>query len=115
MTIKPTHVTFEQAKLLKEKGFDIDTGYFYDIDGCVYRPLFNSSDIHAPEQHLVVEWLRVKHGIWVLIDIEDVRHLCNYVIKWHNNICLIETRGKGYKSPQEAYSGAFDNVLNNLI
>jgi hypothetical protein len=30
MEIKPTYVTFEQAKLLKEKGFDVECIYHYE-------------------------------------------------------------------------------------
>jgi len=30
MKIKPTYVTFEQAKLLKEKGFDVECNHYYE-------------------------------------------------------------------------------------
>lgn len=133
------YVTFEQAKWLKEKGFAELCFYYYENGKLVEPYLENGSStdvefrvdlsdlleyfnkwskrISAPEQHQVVEWLRVNHVIWVLIDIDDVKHsLCNYVVKWRNEICLNENRGKGFNSPQEAYSAAFDYIKdNNLI
>jgi hypothetical protein len=64
---------------------------------------------HAPEQWQVVEWLRIKHGIWV------------YVKQTHNNNFCFEITGRDgnvfnmNKTPQEAYSAAFDYILNNNL
>jgi len=89
MEIKPTYVTFEQAKLLKEKRFNIPCFYYYE-NGKLIEPYFkngsstdtgfrvdlldllehfnkHSKRVSAPEQWQVVEWLRVKHGIWIVI------------------------------------------------
>jgi hypothetical protein len=93
--IKPTYITFEQAKWLKEKGLN---DHFYRRRGedstrwvsCkyCYDPLDESKTlqlwswniesstkerlerlISAPEQWQVVEWLRINHGIWVSVNI----------------------------------------------
>jgi hypothetical protein len=90
--IKPTYITFEQAKWLKEKGFDqnINNAWFNRVgnylgicnvkeDGTqvTYSNTYSSSELVtreyyneccsyrycAPEQWQVVEWLRVKHDI----------------------------------------------------
>lgn len=101
MEIKPKYVTFEQAKLLKEKGFDLSTTKFYYLndkrgwhkDGELGEG-FNdeywgdntnlnwnrdgrlpfkpfSECVSAPEQWQVVEWLRVEHKI-------DLQAICHY-------------------------------------
>ena len=135
--IKPTYVTFEQAKWLKEKGFNEECIMFYtqpnskmfgiDEHGRYYsiknKPktlwiMGNVATLNiknvllAPEQHVVIEWLRVNHGIWICVnkskDAEDNGWFHYYVDnKWS---------AKLYDTPQEAYSAAFDYIKNkNLI
>jgi hypothetical protein len=110
MEIKPTYVTFEQAKLLKEKGLDgiqIDYG-------------LNQMLNHAktPEQWQVCEWLRVNHGIWVSVAIfvkRDETVVWVYDIYKNNYIIEQFQRSKGFNSPQEAYSAAFDYILKEMV
>jgi hypothetical protein len=123
--IKPRHVNSEQAKLLKEKGFDIECRMC--IEEGDERPLpFNCGNtIHknslhpyysAPEQWQVVEWLRVKHGVWIFSDYGKKTK------NWYYNIQFLPTQTThierilwqdGFETPQEAYSAAFDYILNN--
>ena len=131
MEIKPTYVTFKQAKLLKEKGFD------EKVEGCYFDNQFNKITngvrnsvyqstryISAPEQWQVVEWLRVNHGIWIEVHhirtssinrfhviIWDYKNLEDYITIYHDGI------GPGYKvwdTPQAAYSAAFDYILTKI-
>jgi hypothetical protein len=112
-TIKPTYVTFEQAKLLKEEGFDektqtifqysadwnkVETNPKYYVDGC--------SQCSRPEQWQVVEWLRVNHNIWIYVFRSKEGYFYNIVTGKNDPV---------FETPQEAYSAAFDYVLNNLI
>ena len=95
--IKPTYITFEQAKWLKEKGFDINTRTAYDYR--TYQPsnlfeenleIINNAKNYSnseyerfqrPEQHEVVEWLRFNHDIWVsVIKIDGFQDLYYYTI-----------------------------------
>jgi hypothetical protein len=125
-TLKPTYVTFEQAKWLKEKGFDYMNNSYYSpkgiLDFCqtysyAFKELANKrgKDIIAPEQHHVVEWLRLNHGIWVtaeMIPFEKGRFFEYSICDFDN--CL--KQNGVYESPQEAYSAAFDYIKqNNLI
>lgn len=103
------------------------------------------SNYTAPEQWQVVEWLRVNHGIWISILHRDVRNQPimdnNNIIKYINfkgfTFHIVSTLecnnlmsdkieeylnggiGKGcgivFETPQQAYSAAFDYILNNLI
>lgn len=166
MEIKPTYVTFEQAKLLFEKGLDIISKQSSDTrEGKGYIPSYmayfdysllrkqypevykdeivldivspNSSlfraiesfysghdnilpTYHALEQWQVVEWLRVKHGIWISVSCDLVGYYAYYSIdatKYVNSSIQKGwiNGGNALKSPQEAYSAAFDYVLTKLI
>lgn len=132
--IKPIYITLEQAKKLKEKGFDVVTEYNYSE---VYGFIKNINSLKhsdgnnrfasAPEQWQVVEWLRINHGIWIKVD-----HFITTenTINWDFEIDRVDTdideRGnyiplksfesdRNFISPQEAYSAAISYVLENLI
>lgn len=132
--IKPTHVTFQQAKKLKEKGFnhhDVyeDVADYYDyydptVQGrCHYSDfkegLPNKNWIPVPEQWQVIEWLRVNHGIWVevmLIKGYKYTFQCyNETLTEFGAERIGEENTKDFNSPQEAYSAAFDYILNNNL
>ena len=132
--IKPTYVTFEQAKLLKEKGFDLRIKqwyvsketilFLYDEDntlGWCNRNL-PKNEYSAPEQWQVVEWLRIKHGVWILA-LPTINGYFAYKIidvqmnpeKHIERPPYKDVSANDYKTPQEAYSAAFDYILTNLI
>lgn len=75
--IQPTYVTFEQAKLLKQKEFDIITDIWFDKERDLYGEGQGSTsykfhivgECYAPEQWQVVECLRVNHGTWIQVSI----------------------------------------------
>jgi hypothetical protein len=133
--IKPTYATREQSKWLKEKEFDLPTYAYYNGLNFYTGEYKNHSQttigdtpchkrligyISAPEQHQVVEWLRVNHGIWVSINIamDDKWYFELYNLKDKRNAEIIiedENVTDFHNSPQEAYSAAFDYILNNLI
>jgi phage pi2 protein 07 len=112
-TLERNYITLNQAKLLKEKGFES-----IKIDYGLNQMLNNSN---PPEQWQVVEWLRVNHGIWVYVDTHEFGKWCfNYKkIEPTEEYPNINVNGafsvEDFNSPQEAYSEAFDYVLNNLI
>ena len=165
--IKPTYITFEQAKLLKKKGFDAPCIAFYDEEdnineinyycnanhnvtgskSCWHNDLLSVTNteldemgafcykdeeetesyirLTAPEQWMVVEWLRLNYGIWIY-------PYCAGINKFHYGIAnsmtgsiitnsyrrngnKLESLFAGYSSPQEAISAAFDYTLKELI
>lgn len=152
--IKPTYVTFEQAKWLKEKVFCVPCFYYYENGKLVEPYLENGSStdvefrvdlsdllehfnkwserISAPEQHQVVEWLRVNHGIWVFsypihpFNSDEDNDYPKTV--WISKIISTDYRFEEkfidadnglainhHHSPQEAYSAAFDYIKNNNL
>ena len=153
MEIKPTYVTFEQAKLLKEKGFNIKSKYHYPdlsdkqeicllTDWNKFTDMSGDSNYYtAPEQHQVIEWLRIKHLYNVYLRVKYVYKEGEFPCDKFKPIeCFsvgIENNFKGYhkiifdyddktqtindwmteaaKSSEEAYSAALDYVLTKLI
>jgi hypothetical protein len=156
--IKPTYVTSEQGKLLKEKGFIEGCNYYYELaltskkdkqDGysgsfgwekgecnlqngyfinnwkdCDYsgKHWFMCS---APEQSVVCEWLLKTYSIylwvepyadrktfqpyWVYMNEKSKEAPLKYHLSGNASI-----GGSDYKTPQEAYSAAFDYILKEL-
>ena len=132
--IKPTYVTFEQAEKLKEKRFDVKVNTFFDLlsgNQIDNAPLGNynltKQSISIPEQWQVIEWLRVNHGIWINIEPEEYGqyyyvklNVCSQELwedldKRHEVITAHRKFNNEHKTPQEAYSAAFDYILNDLI
>jgi hypothetical protein len=102
-----TPVSFEIAKLLKDKGFDgieIDYGLNQILN---LKP--------APTIAEVVMWLYEKHGIWV--SVLQMLHNGEKVI-WYASYYeqgVGEDIEEYYDSPTEAYEAAINYVLLNLI
>jgi hypothetical protein len=130
MEIKPTYVTFEQAKWLKEKGFKYYCQTSYWNNKLTYHtpgyPLENGETsqenyydfprYYAPEQWQVVEWLRVKKGIWVHVYYLTDRKCWGWDCYKYLEDGLLNDPAFSFnmnlQSPQEAYSSAFDFLLN---
>lgn len=110
-----SNVNFEIAKLLKEKGFNIEIDYGLN-------QILNLKP--APTIAEVIMWLYEKHGIWI-----EVRHIKTFnvnrfhVIIWNykdtsDYITIHCENGVGYEvwdSPTEAYEAAIEYTLKNLI
>ena len=69
----------------------------------------------APEQWVVVEWLRIVHGIWVHVEKGKASDNYGYRIQDINGNKSCYEVNFAKTLPQEAYSAAFDYILNNLI
>jgi hypothetical protein len=123
MEIKPTYITFEQAKWLKEKGFNEVTttwmqrgdGISGDVEG--KRDYWNSKGsiyTSLPEQWQVVEWLRVNHRVWITVK-RDTQYNRFYwsIQKPIPSLYEISDSSFTFNSPQEAYSAAFDFIKDN--
>jgi len=128
--IKPTYVTFEQAKWLKEIGFDVPTyGYYNGLNFYLgeyknhSKTTIGDTEMHkrligyisAPEQWQVVEWLRVNHNIFVV----PFPELLNGVqVRYYPSIFINgigEDIEQYFDSPQEVYSAALNYIKNNNL
>jgi hypothetical protein len=102
-------------------------GVIYNATSINYKVDENEYRIY--HQWEFVEWLRVNHGIWVGL-VAD----CDYKFKFEINTwswyelekshrlghrvlgeTMWDTSSKPFDSPQEAYSAAFDYILNNNL
>lgn len=129
-------VSFELAKLLKEKGFDEKCSHYYindfqnfKHDGKLYKTsLPNDWDnknifqyvkrtsqphlCNAPTIAEVVMWCYEKHGIWIYIK-------QGYKWEWYIETVANHPELKYYDgledSPTEAYEAAIKHTLENLI
>ncbi len=117
-----TPVTFEIAKLLKEKGFDNEGDLLYDSEFPSLQPTKPDIYYDAPTISEVVMWLYEKHGIWINVNVTK------YGLFW----CQVSTREAtkdlkplfiwevatafyDYKTPEEAYLAIIDHTLKYLI
>lgn len=91
--IKEDYVSFETAKLLKEKGFDSDTDYiyyYYESDGewCFERffhwdKFDDGKMLHAPTQQGALTWLTETFGIY--IDVRPDPNSTGFYLSFYKN------------------------------
>ncbi len=79
--ITEDYVSFETAKLLKEKGFDEECSCFYnnidygtpglEVDGRLYykNSALDDEEYAAPTLQMVMKWLREAHNIFIGISV----------------------------------------------
>lgn len=129
-----TPVTFELAKLLKEKGFEQnhEVGIICRIQNTVNKNYektraIKQSDLDNlwsvfnevyPTIAEVLMWLYEKHKIWISSEpfIKNDNSVVNIYKIFKEGIIDTISRGSlGYDSPTKAYLAAIDYILNNLI
>ena len=135
--IEEAYVSFEVAKLLKEKGFDEYGTYFYTLkdEGCEgYKsnrtlgefahnsdPNLKDRAVSCPTQQMAMKWLREKYDIYISIQ-PDFPSSKDYKMCWcwsanilHENCISM----KGYQcyieTYEEACEAAIKYCLENLI
>jgi len=111
-----TPVSFELAKLLKEKGFDLNHEYmvftFSETEKYPEGELFLKPTIAE-----VVMWLYEKHEIWIGVICDAGNDLLFtfkiYSTKMGEERCIVN--GNMYESPTEDYEAAIEYTLKNLL
>ena len=139
-TITEDYVSFETAKLLKEKGFlkvvDLRMTQnlsFYDNIGLSHnlnkyydRLIQDKIDfVVAPTQSMAIKWLRLTHKIYIQafapvydMDCSELGVTYNVIITNLANQCLAfdtPLENIEYNSPEEAHEAALKYCLENLI
>lgn len=122
-----TPVSFEIAKLLKEKRITIGGFKYYDNGGVLNHSVgfiySNSGLFLAPTISEVVMWLYEKHGIWINVSItiqKEYYYQCLDITgkkdptknNYPSRMCK---PGNYFNSPTEAYEVAIEYCLTNLI
>ena len=120
--ITEDYVSFETAKLLKDKGFDECTLLSYDKNGNrkdIMRPFLESEgDVRRPTLQMVMKWLRKEKGIAVIPVLSSV--LDNERFLWDVKIVVAKTndsysQGWIYEEQEAACEAAIKYCLENLI
>ena len=135
MNITEDYVSFETAKLLKEKGFDVDTEHemWYVVEkfstgchwnSCTYkvgditREYDEKCCIAMPTLQMAMKWLREVHQIFIRPNTSFL-----YPIKWYSEIFCYgdnlktqqDVKTECYDSPEESCEAAIKYCLENLI
>jgi len=125
--IQEAYVSPEVAKLLKRKGFNVPVWTRYDdeedkevIFGDRYD--WNNSpmgQISAPTQQMAMAWLREVHGIFIVIDNDDLdfNWQCYDLINKDDALDpkVLSDSYAGYKTYEEAVEAALKYTLEKLI
>jgi len=123
MDIQPIYVNFEQAKLLKEKGFnELCTGTYEGTIFSIEKAWRNSEDpteYAVPEQWMLCEWLRLNYNLWIVVsncNVPEIGKWCFDIHRLPSSVAYLwNDKEATFNSPQDTYSAAFDYVLNTLI
>ena len=122
--ITEDYVSFETAKLLKEKGFRCATlHYYYDKDGdllfSAWRIDAGKNEFVAPTLQMAMRWLREVHSLYIDIVTSFSQDGICYTFSCFNTMDLIQgTKGTSYHEYQtyeEACEAAIKYCLENLI
>ena len=132
-TIEEDYVSFETAKLLKEKGFDVRCPMIYTADGemlytdvkhhnmyaVTNKQLEYYTDIIAPTLQMAMKWLREMHGLFVSIGNDDLDYNWQIFDIKHRTkdldpTCLTESYA-GHRKYEQACEAAIKYCLKNLI
>jgi hypothetical protein len=122
-TITEDYVSFEIAKLLKEKGFNEGCNSYFISDNEIAlipnRRDFNNHGVYlsAPTQQMVMQWLRDVHDIFIKLEYD-----VDEDIQWHPSLALIKGNKyihtnelQWYDTYEQACEAAIKYCLKNLI
>ena len=102
-------VTYEVAKLAKEKGFDVPTDFCYEQNGRLVR----CGSIAAPTQSLLQRWLREKKR--VVFDTSPLQEMdCEY-LEWCVTIYQVDKNGYGLSWKEELFYDTYEHALEEAL
>lgn len=116
------YVSFEVAKLLKEKGFDESCRTYYQDkefvdDVCTQYYQWNTKSpfdhISAPTHQMAMKWFREVHHIFIII--EPYSDINCYFSLWEGDNYYENPLRKGFPSYEETVEAALKYCLENLI
>jgi hypothetical protein len=133
--ITEDYISFETAKLLKEKGFDVPTKYFFNTNGlcCQGENSYNwnddkdvddvCEDYSRPSIYVAMKWLREVHNLHISIEMGfDVDNRQYFFFA--PSICKFSNKTGEYQTPfgekefdtyEQATEAAIKYCLENLI
>ncbi len=122
------YVSFEVAKLLKEKGFDnpckVSYNRFKTLEDTFISEWGKANQYKAPTLQMAMKWLREVHNIFININVIPYTTVtmeqCYYFYKIYRNRRPINFSSQiediqFYNTPEEAIEAALKYTLENLI
>ena len=115
--ITEDYVSFETAKLLKEKGFDVNCYTHYSSDGqnVYYNYQTPSDGINMPTLQMAMKWLRQVHKVHITTYPYGDYFCDNYQFDIYKNNNFILSKDEGYMTHEQACEAAIKYCLENLI
>ena len=125
--ITEDYVSFETAKLLKEKGFDEECSCFYnnidygtpglEVDGQLYykNSALDDEEYSAPTLQTAMKWLREIYHIHITIYPYGEYSCDNYQFDVYKDNNLVVSKDDGYITYEQACEVAIKYCLENLI
>lgn len=114
--IQEDYVSFEIAKLLKEKGFPIEEfhkgiiGTFKGIAvSKITKEMIEKEILSCIPQSVVMKWLRKVHNIFVSI---DYSHICE---QFRYTICLKDSSLRNYDAHTDYIFNSYENACEAAI
>ena len=128
-TIIEDYVSFETAKLLKEKGFNEQTRDFYSFENNIwihrntYKYNYFNLDISiwencysCPTLQMTMKWLLKKYNIFICILFLEESNGFGYTIEdIVKNKYIITSKNSSYKEIEDACEAAIKYSLEHLI
>lgn len=116
LTMKDTLISFETAKLAKEKGFNIELDVFNNVfDLGDNQPMFNvhrdtllsslNTWMNRPTQSLLQKWLREVHGIYVY------SYVGSYPSDIHKGYSDYLIQRKGFEDIRSGMTNTYEEAL----
>ena len=127
------YVSFETAKLLKEKGFECEKdsitamyneiGKFHPLSTAVDEYYYDYNDFDeydyvAPTLQMAMKWLRKVHEIFIRPNISflyPIKYYCDIFCYGDNLKTQQDVTTETFESPEEACEAAIKYCLENLI
>jgi hypothetical protein len=131
--MKEAYVSYEVAKLLKERGFDWFTYAYYTKDDVDENPYFGMENLcpdnwngtedevndlwfSAPTQQMACRWLREEKGIHIYcIPANGYYYYASIYIEYGNQFHNRILSKSGRKAYEDAVEAALEYVLKKLI
>lgn len=119
--ITEDYVSFETAKLLKEKGFEQEchTAYFNGtrVDYTMFGFCIGDNFIYAPTLQMAMKWLRENYWIFCVLRQYVEKETENISYNWNveGKLGISVGNGGGFRTYEEACEAAIKYCLENLI
>ena len=124
--ITEDYVSYEIAKLLKEKGFNEPCFYYYKDGVLMFSPIlkgrnsYQTDTYSAPTHQMAMKWLRIEHNILLFLLPAQENGKIVYLVEvwtWNEEEGIYESTYAPMprKEPEQAIEAALKYSLKNLV